>query len=223
MRTYTIRRASGEVPLCGEVAGTAWADAESLNVGDYPWFESGDKQGTTGRMLYDDTGICIQFICEDKHIYADHTEINSSVCEDSCVECFAMPEPAGDRRYFNLEINCCGNYLLGWGEGLEEISAAFVDPAICGGHLRIASSIEGPTKEESPGDDGWWVAAAVPYELIDRISGRRIRRPVSGTVWLANFYRCGGKTSDQYACWSPIDWPAPDFHRPEFFGALDFD
>jgi len=48
-------------------------------------------------------------------------------------------------------------------------------------------------------------------------------RDRSGTVWRANFYRCGGKTDTQYACWNPIGCEKPDFHRPEFFGDLTFE
>ena len=177
---------------------------------------------TTVRSLYDEKAIYVQFICDDTHIYADHTEINSSVCLDSCVEFFAMPEPDKNSRYFNLEINCCGTFLLGWGRNIQEISSAFVDPKLSTKYLKIATSVQGATKEESPQDNGWWVAASIPFELISELSGRQIQ-PISGPKWRANFYRCGGKTDQQYACWSWIDHPKPDYHRPEFFGELVFD
>lgn len=222
MRSYTVKRASSEVPLSETVAGAAWSDAESLSIDNYPWFKSGRKEATTVRLLYDEKALYVQFLCADDTIYAERTEINSAVCTDSCVEFFAMPAPELDDRYFNLEINCAGTFLLGWGRNVQEIEAGFVDPELSTKYLKIAASVEGPQKEESPQDNGWWVTVAIPFELISQVSCREIQ-PSSGTTWRANFYRCGGKTNQQYACWNRIDTPRPDFHRPEFFGQLIFE
>ena len=219
MAAYRIVRVAGEPPLTAR----PW-DAEALSIDQYPWYAGGEKPATRVRLLYAAAAIYLQFLCDDRHSYADHTEINSAVCEDSCVEFFAMPDPAGEKRYFNLEINCCGTYLLGCGRGREEICAAFVDPAVSLRHLKIAASVSGRTKEESPDDDGWWVAAMVPFALVSEIICRPIK-PTSGSIWRANFYRCGGRIDPQHACWSTVDataHPQPDFHRPEYFGELHF-
>ncbi|NIA06337.1 MAG: hypothetical protein GWP14_01665 [Actinobacteria bacterium] len=222
MRRYMVKRVSTEVSLSHKVLGAAWSDADELSIDSYPWFKSGRKECTTARLLYDQKAVYVQFLCKDKHIYADHTEINSSVCEDSCVEFFAQPIPQVDQRYFNLEINCCGTFLLGWGRSIQEIAGSYVDPALSTAHLKIAASVAGPPKQESPDDNGWSVAVQMSFELISRLSGRQIR-PTSGSVWRANFYRCGGRTNRQYACWNRVGTPSPDYHRPEFFGELLFE
>ena len=222
MRRYTVRRTSTEVPLSHKIIDTAWADAKNLSVENYPWFKSGHKESTATRLLYDERAIYVQFLCYDKHIYADRTEINSSVCQDSCLEFFAQPIPRVDQRYFNLEINYCGNFLLGWGKNIKEISGNFVAAELSSKYLKIAASEPGPTKQESPEDNGWSVAVNIPFELLSQLSDRQIK-PTSGTVWRANFYRCGGRTNQQYACWNRVDTPSPDYHRPEFFGELVFD
>ena len=87
--------------------------------------------------------------------------------------------------------------------------------------IRIATSVPGPTKRESADDDGWWVVAVLPFDLLSEFTGRTVR-PTAGDLWLANLYRCGGKTDPQYACWNPIDLPHPDFHCLKFFGELHF-
>ena len=222
MRSYTVRKASGEVPLSGQVIGTAWARAAELDIDSYPWFKSGQKEQTTVRLLFDQRAIHVQFLCEGKHIYADQTEINSAVCRDSCVEFFAQPALQTDQRYFNLEINCCGNFLLGWGINKQEIAWNFVEPQLSSKYLRIASSITAPTKQESLKDNGWWVAAEIPFELLSQLSGREIQLS-SGSTWRANFYRCGGRTNQQYACWNRVGTANPDYHQPEFFGELVFE
>ncbi|MDE6269894.1 MAG: hypothetical protein K2M12_03440, partial [Muribaculaceae bacterium] len=40
----------------------------------------------------------------------------------------------------------------------------------------------------------------------------------------ANFYKCGDLLSTpHFLSWNRVDTPHPDFHRPEYFGAIKFD
>lgn len=215
MKSYTICRAPGRVRLACD--DPAWVAAERLAVDEFPWYESGDKQATDVALLYDDASLFALFVCEDKHISAVETAPNGNVYLDSCVEFFAAP--VGQEGYFNFEANCCGTVHLGFGLGRHDRRLA--PPSVHNG-ICAATSIPTPTKEESPTDDGWWLAAAIPFAAISDLAGSEaIAR--SGAVWRANFYRCGGKTDPQYACWNPIAAEKPDFHRPEFFGELIFE
>ena len=218
MKTYVIQRATGPVPLCGDAAAGAWQAAEVAQIDQYPWYNGGQKQGTEVRVLYDDRAVYAQFLCQDRHIFAQVTQVNGNVCLDSCVEFFATIEPDKGPDYFNLEANCCGTPLLGYGPARRPRIAIRPEQA---SRIRIATSVPGPTKAESPSDNGWWLAAAVPLDFISEFTGARIA-PGPGTRWKANFYRCGGKTDPQFAAWSPIPWERPDFHRPEFFGDVTF-
>jgi hypothetical protein len=219
MRRYRIRPVVGPMPLIGRLAGTPWAGAHVLRVHNYPWQESGRKQSTTVRMLYSRRALYVQFRCLDRHIHSRVTELNGMVCEDSCVELFAAPRADVGAAYFNLEINGCGCMHLGCGTGRQERTLA--TPELASG-IRIVTSIAAATKDESPKDRSWWVAAALPYTVLSELTGLDVR-PRSGHRWRGNCYRCGGRTDAQYACWSPIDWPRPDFHRPEFFGEFRFE
>jgi len=189
-----------------------------LRISDYPWYVGGDKQGTVVRVLYDDESIYLRFRCEDRHIYAETTELNGRVYEDSCVEFFATIDPEAGPDYFNLEINCCGQILMGFGPDCYQRTP--ITPQLAS-RIRIETSLAGPTKVESPGDNGWWVAVAVTFEMLSEFASQPVS-PAPGTIWRANFYRCGGRTDPQYACWNHVDAPEPDFHRPEFFGELIF-
>jgi hypothetical protein len=206
------------VPLVGDASGTAWDAAATLRIDRRPWDTGGVKQGTAVRVMYDRAALYVQFRCRDRHIYAVETKLNGSVYKDSCVEMFAMPHPAEGAGYFNLEINCCGCMHLGWGPGRPDRKLVTPDLAA---KVRIASAVPPPTKDESPDDNGWWIAAAVPFDTLSEFTGVDVH-PTSGNVWHANFYRCGGLTDQQYAVWNPIAWPHPDYHRPEFFGTLKF-
>jgi hypothetical protein len=201
------------------LAAGGWGEAEPLFIETYPWFKGGQKQQTSVALQYDDKAIYTLFVCEDKHIYAVTALPNGPVCLDSCVEFFATPEPRKGPDYFNFEANCCGSMLLGWGAERNGRKLAGADVFK---QIKIVTSIPGPTRGETPGDDGWWLAVAIPFKAIDLLSGRKIA-PKSGDEWLANFFRCGGKTDDQYAVWNPIVTEKPDYHRPEQFGRLIFE
>ena len=219
IRRHTVAPAGEPPPADGDGDGGPWATAEALAVDQFPWYECGKKQSTTVRMLYDPEAIYLQFLCQDVHISAEVRELNGSVCRDSCVEFFAAAHPADTPDYFNLEINCCGTMLMGFGDTGGRRRKPITSDQAAG--IRIATSVPGPTKRESADDDGWWVVAVLPFDLLSEFTGRTVR-PTAGDLWLANLYRCGGKTDPQYACWNPIDLPHPDFHCLKFFGELHF-
>ena len=216
-KSCLIRRAAEPVRLACD--DPAWGQAERFSIDEYPWYQSGDKQATDVALLYDDKAVYALFVCEDRHISAIETRPNGNVYLDSCVEFFAMPAPRRDPGYFNLEANCCGTVHLGFGGGRE--GRRLAGPRVHN-QFRVVTSIATPDRVESPNDDGWWLAAALPFAAISELAGFEAA-PKAGTAWRANFYRCGGKTDPQYACWNPIAWEEPDYHRPEFFGELTFE
>jgi len=222
MNTYTVQRTPAAPPLTGQVADTPWADAATLAIDTYPWYTAGGKQATTVRLLHDDEAIYVQFQCEDRHIFCEVTELNGPVSKDSCVELFATIDPDRRPHYLNFEANCCGTFLMGFNGSRAEQRR--ISPELAR-RVAVVTSIQQPTRDESPDDDGWWLTAKLPLEVLSQLAGQPVQ-PTAGTRWRANFYRCGGRTERQYACWNPIDTakhPRPDFHRPEFFGQLLFE
>ena len=215
-KEYLVLRATA--PLRLALDEPAWNRAERLNIDEYPWYQSGQRQETDVALLYDDRAIYALFVCEDKHIHSVETRPNGNVYLDSCVEFFAIPD-AANAGYFNFEANCCGTMHLGWGSGRPNRTLA--GPRIHKA-IKVVTSIPTPTRQESPNDDGWWLAAELPFAALAELGGANVG-PLRGDTWRANFYRCGGKTDTQYASWNPIGNPKPDFHRPEFFGVLRFE
>ncbi len=197
----------------------AWNRAERLSIDEYPWYSAGDKQDTTAAVLYDERAVYLLFICADKHIHAVETRPNGDVYKDSCVEFFIAFESEGAGGHLNFEANCCGTVHMGFGAGRGARSLA---PTEVLDAVKVKTSIPTPTKDESPTDDGWWLAAKIPFAAISEMAGQKVA-PKPGDAWRVNFYRCGGKTDPQYAAWNRIDWSEPDFHRPEFFGTLTFE
>ena len=79
------------------------------------------------------------------------------------------------------------------------------------------SRIVEPEKQEPT---TWIIEYRVPIGILEKYCP--VIKPAPEVIWRANFYRCGGKTDDQYACWNNIVTPQPDYHRPEQFGELLF-
>jgi hypothetical protein len=219
MKKYMIRRAAQAVDISRGPASDAWKTATATKIDEFPWYKEGKKQGTTVRLLYDDKAIYALFVCDDSHIFSKTTELNGPVCTDSCVEFFATINPEKGPDYFNFEANCCGTFHLGYGPDRATRTLITPEPA---NRIKVATSVPQATKEESPRDNGWWLAAAIPFDVIAEMAGEKAQ-PKAGTIWRANFYRCGGKTDQQFGVWNPVSNAYPDYHRPEYFGRLKFE
>lgn len=219
MKTYPIRRSRSDVPLGETVAKTPWADAAVLYIEEFSWHEGGPKPATRGHVLYDEDALYLQFFAEDEEIHAETTELNGPTYRDSSVEFFAAP---GGEKYFNFEANCCGQFKLAWQEpGWQDHGQRdLVSPELAS-RIDVRTSIPGPTKEPGPGDDGWWLAAAIPFSVLSELTGREIA-PDAGTGWRGNFYR-SGVPDPQKATWNPIEESEPIYHSPEYFGRLRFE
>jgi hypothetical protein len=223
MRTYTVARADGEVPLDGD-AGSPWQRADRLDVDRFNWYDGGPKPRTTAWLLYDEDYLYARFDVADNDISSAVTELNGPTFQDSSVELFADPNPGADSRYFNFEANCCGVFKLAWQEegwqergiGRELISAELAE------EIRVETSVEGPTREPLPDDEGWWLTAAIPFSVLCEFTGAAIE-PEPETVWRANVYRSGVARDEMKATWNPMPTPEPDYHSPEYFGQFRFE
>jgi hypothetical protein len=86
--------------------------------------------------------------------------------------------------------------------------------------VRIFHTVPGAPQTESPKDRECLLGVELPFKVLSDFVGHPIE---SRGSWRANFYRCGGITDAQYACWSPVGTPRPDFHQPNYFGVLEFE
>jgi len=212
-----MARAQSRPGLKCEPDDPAWVEATGVEISSFPWYVAGTKQATRVRLLYDEESLYARFECRDKHISASRTEPNTDVCEDSCVELFASPFPDRKPDYFNLEINCCGTMLLGYGPDRWERRQA---PVQLFSRIDVYHTVPGPTKEVSADDDGWMIDLRLPFAVISEIAQEQVL-PLPA-FWRGNLYRCGGVADPQYGCWAPVVAPKPDYHRPEQFGTFRF-
>jgi hypothetical protein len=118
-----------------------------------------------------------------------------------------------DRGYYNLEFNCIGTALAGFGK--EKGSRMRIDDNIIR-KIKYGSHISNPHNETVH----WELTVGIPLETfvhhgLSSLSGKQYR---------ANFYKCGDALPQpHFVAWSNIEAPQPDFHLPQFFGTLLFE
>jgi len=158
--------------------------------------------------------ILLKYYVRETWFKAEKTETNQEVYEDSCVEFFVSP--SDDGIYYNFEFNAIGTCLMGAGTGRHDRKRA--DPRVIAEIRRLASAGNRPISE-GEGDFTWTLTLAIPFStLIHHKADVR-----EGTIFRANFYKCGDKlTMPHYLTWNRVGTDKPDFHRPEFFGSLEF-
>jgi len=140
-------------------------------------------------------------------------EDNSPVHEDSCVEFFIAFDD--DEEYYNLEFNCAGTCLLGFGKSAAQRHLVGVDVIR---KIKRYSAIKN-NLNGSNDDFSWELTVMIPAEVfvhhkIDSLKGKRYR---------VNFYKCGDKLPQpHFLSWQDMKTAAPDFHLAEFFGEAYF-
>ncbi|MBR5892168.1 MAG: hypothetical protein IKZ37_00805 [Bacteroidaceae bacterium] len=167
------------------------------------------------KLFHDCENLYIKFDVTEIDIHTLVTEDFGKIWTDPCVEFFVSPE--GNMDYYNFECTCIGKMLLGWHPaGADKENASL---GILGTIKRIPSlGCENfPLRE---GENSWTLIEIIPATAlfrsgVDSWSGKKMR---------ANFYKCGDNLpTPHFISWNAIDWPEPSFHRPEFFGELDFE
>jgi hypothetical protein len=174
---------------------------------------------TQVKIAYDETALYVIFRVEDRYVRAVTPKDQGPVYTDSCVEFFFSPGPDGSLGYFNVEMNCGGTMLFhfqrAFGKDTVEI------PATEFAAVTRAHSMPTIVDPEMIFPTTWTVEYRLPIEILKKYCP--ITMPAPGVVWRANFYKCGDSTSHpHWLTWSPVAFPTPNFHLPEFFGELKF-
>ncbi|SMO58391.1 carbohydrate-binding family 9-like protein [Fodinibius sediminis] len=212
---YTIYRTATPINIDGQLEEPAWTAAPDVGPFVFPWYEEGKREQTVAKLLWDDRNLYVVFICEDAHIWAEHTLRDSQVYLDDAVEVFTAPNPDRPRAYFNIEMNVLGafldNYQPEGTQDRENWNARNID---------IKTTIAGSLNNDRDKDQYWILEAAIPFENFSHVA--RQTPPRDGSVWHLNLNRLGGNTNPQFSQWSASQMGKPDFHVPEDFGRVIF-
>lgn len=216
MNTLTVRKfALQEIKVENLSALMTEEGVEFHTIGQVNWDTYPYCPKARFRIAHTDDAILINYHVEEQSIRAKYGEDNDSVWTDSCAEFFVIP--ANDGIYYNIESNCIGTVLVGAGKDRNERERA--SQPVMDKMQRWASLGDKPF-EERIGQCAWELSLIIPYTVFFK---HRITS-MDGVTVRGNFYKCGDDLqTPHFISWNKIEVVNPDFHRPDFFGALSFE
>src|SRR4051794_20685599 len=97
---YEAHRTAVPPMIDGKLDDKVWSAAPAVEL-IFPWdSQTGAKQKTTVRLLWDDRYLYAAYDCEDRDIVAVHTERDDPTYRDDAVELFVNPKPSQSGVYF---------------------------------------------------------------------------------------------------------------------------
>jgi hypothetical protein len=220
-KKYSVSFISRQPEIDGTWESTVWKDVPALEIACYRQDSGAHRPKAECKLLYDRECIFGIFRVEDKYVRCIHTEFQSEVYKDSCVEFFVQPE--GTANYFNFEFNCGGALLASYITDPTRIAGRVKEftPLEPADDLQIRrySSLPQVVDPEINYPITRFLGFAIPFAVLEKYSG--IPAPAGGKIWRANFYKCGNETSHpHWGSWSPVH--ELNFHLPADFGKIQF-
>lgn len=218
-RVYKVTRLTKRITIDGNWKKAAWKKIKAVKIENYMGKVSPFKPIVESKMMYDDSNVYVIFRVKDRFIRSLVQEYNGNVSGDSCVEFFFSPDSNNPLHYFNLEVNAGGTPLIFYVADSIKNHIKLKPDEIK--QIEIAHSLPNKVDPEITTPVTWTIEYRVPFAILEKYS--HITPPSSSVTWKANFYKTGSKTSNpNYITWSPVNFPRPNFHLPQFFGTLQF-
>ncbi len=193
---YTVKRCENSILNAFD---KQWEKADVAKIETLNWKQEFPRTvNACAKLMYDEKAMYIRLETDEKPLLITQTERNSPVCEDSCME-FFFKGNKDDARYFNFEFNAMGTMYLNFRTSRYDGEP----PVENADYFNVQSLITA---------DKWVLFFAVPFEFLNKYYGSYTKH------MLGNFYKCGNVK--HYLTYYPIETPAPDFHRPEYFGDI---
>lgn len=211
---YEVKRATSPIVIDGQLDDKAWQTATPIEF-IFPWeFQTGAKQKTVARLLWDDDNLYVSYDCEDADITALFTERDDPTYKDDAVEIFINPKPSEIGTYFGMEMNARAvlyDYL--------DHDARYVFKRFNMQGVRLATHIDGTLNMSGDKDKGWSLEVAIPWVNFEELS----KVPVAGTVWTAALNRWDGvEPHRRLSMWVDPLQKTANPHVPARFGQLVF-
>lgn len=213
--SYEVKRAPSRITVDGKLDDKAWASANTAEL-LFPWeSQTGAKQKTTFRLLWDDTYLYAAYECEDRDIVALFTERDDPTYRDDAVEIFLNPRPTQTGLYFGLEMNARAvlyDYLMY--DSRYAMKLFNMQGVLLATHMRGTLNVRGDE------DQGWTLEVAIPWTNFADIG---VKRPEPGAAWTMNVNRWDGVEPDRrMSNWSDPQQPRANPHVPARFGKVVF-
>ncbi len=213
--SYLVHRTATPLVIDGRLDKEAWQRAQPIPY-QFPWSQqTGVKQKTTARLLWDDQFLYVGWECEDADIVAQYTSRDDPTYKDDAVEIFINPDPT-QKLYYGMEINARATVY----DYLNVFPRMLIKRVDFDG-LQIASYIRGTLNMRGDKDQGWSIELAIPWRNFVELAPKL--PPAEGSSWTANLNRWDGVEPDRrLSQWSDSGLTEANPHNPERFGRLTF-
>jgi hypothetical protein len=209
------KRAAAPPVLGGQLVEPAglWAPGVTLQV---RWdSQTGAKQATRARLLWDAQALYVGFDADDADITARFEQRDDPTYRDDAVEIFINPNPQQEVVYYGFEMNARGVLYDYLNYNSRTLFKRFDATGV-----KIATSLRGTLNVRTDTDTGWSLEAMIPWANFEELSRRP---PAAGAVWKVNFNRWDGvEPNRRMSIWSDPQnnesWP----HVPSRFGEIVF-
>ena len=213
---YEVRRAPSAIVIDGDLGDDAWARASTPLTLQFLWeAQTGAKQRTAARLLWDADALYVAYDVEDADITAQFTRRDDPTYRDDAAEIFINPNPDQETVYYGFEWNARGVLYDYLNYNSRTLFKRFDATGV-----QMATRITGTLNDRTDTDRGWTLEVAIPWANFEELSRRP---PTVGAVWKANVNRWDGVEPDRrMSIWSDPQqanaWP----HVPSRFGELVF-
>ncbi len=203
------------IQIDGELNEAAWKASPVLEL-SFPWdTQTGAKQKTRVRLLWDDANLYIAYECEDSDISAQFSRRDDPTYRDDAVEAFVNPQPAQLDTYVGFEMNARAvmyDYVY------FQTKQLFKRWDIQG--FQLATKIDGTLNARGDQDRGWSLEVAIPFAELEPLANGA---PKPGERWTINFNRWDGtEPHRRLSMWSDSGLERPHPHAAKRFGGIRF-
>ncbi len=213
---YEALREAGGIKIDGKLDEPDWVKAQGIPL-QFPWEQqTGAKQKTAVKLLWNDVNLYVGYDCQDEEITAAHDQRDDPTYKDDCVEIFISPNQQSLDLYYGLEMNCRAV--------LYDYFYVFKRSLIKRFDMRgviLATDLRGTLNVSGDRDNGWSLEVAIPFANFSDLTRDIPPRP--GSSWRINLNRWDGvEPHRRLSIWSPSGLEVPNPHNPERFGVLVF-
>ena len=212
---YEVKRTRVAPAIDGKLDEPAWTAAPTVTL-QFLWeSQTGAKQMTRARLLWDAQAFYVGFDADDTDITAQFEQRDDPTYRDDAVEIFINPNPQQEVVYYGFEMNARGVLYDYLNYNSRTLFKRFDATGVT-----IATSLRGSLNVRTDTDSGWSLEARIPWPNFEELSRRP---PAPGTIWKVNFNRWDGvEPNRRMSIWSDPQnnqsWP----HVPSRFGEIVF-
>lgn len=213
--SYQVHRAARPIVMDGKLDDAAWKAAQTIEF-QFPWNrQTGAKQKTVARLLWDDDFLYVSYDCEDADVVAHYTERDDPTYKDDAVEIFINPDPT-QTYYYGMEMNARATLY-----DYFNVFPKYLLKRVNFSGVQLATNIRGTLNQTGDRDQGWSLEVAVPWANFEELAKKL--PPERGSFWTANLNRWDGtEPNRRLSQWSDSGMDTPNPHNPARFGKLLF-